>query len=173
MRNLETNSNGNASRNCWTIHRLVGCLVTLKCKIHRRSWPMKKAVKRAERNSWDREEVHGCNGFSVVAQKGQPAFGQFRISRCSFHPAGDRSFRDIETKHEQLAVDARCSPGWILGDHTEDEISNSFEIGFLQTFLLALEVNLQYKRKPARCLRCGGRALRRIPDLCGSFADHP
>lgn len=24
-----------------------------------------KAVKRAERNSWDHEEVHGCNGFSV------------------------------------------------------------------------------------------------------------
>lgn len=29
----------------------------------------------------------------------------------------------------------------------------SFEVGFLPTFLLALEINLQYKRKPARCQR--------------------
>ncbi len=25
-----------ASRNCWTIHKLVGCFVTLKCRIRRR-----------------------------------------------------------------------------------------------------------------------------------------
>ncbi len=29
----------------------------------------------------------------------------------------------------------------------------SFEVSFLPTFLLALEINLQYKRKPARCQR--------------------
>src|SRR6266853_4468954 len=29
-------SNGNASRNCWTTHRLVGCLVTLRCRMRRR-----------------------------------------------------------------------------------------------------------------------------------------
>jgi len=29
--------NGNASRNCWTIHKLVGCFVTLKCRMRRRS----------------------------------------------------------------------------------------------------------------------------------------
>ena len=28
--------NGNASRNCWTIHELVGCFVTLKCRMRRR-----------------------------------------------------------------------------------------------------------------------------------------
>src|SRR5258708_18272733 len=33
MTNLGADSNGNASRNCWTIHKLVGCLVTLKCTI--------------------------------------------------------------------------------------------------------------------------------------------
>src|ERR1700738_904450 len=37
MTNLGADPNGNASRNCWTIHRLVGCFVTLKCRIRRRS----------------------------------------------------------------------------------------------------------------------------------------
>src|SRR5690348_9620693 len=34
------NSNGNDSRSCCTTHRLVGCLVTLKCRIRRRPWLM-------------------------------------------------------------------------------------------------------------------------------------
>ena len=37
MTNLGADPNGNASRNCWTIHELVGCFVTLKCRIRRRS----------------------------------------------------------------------------------------------------------------------------------------
>ena len=28
--------NGNAFRNCWTIHKLVGCFVTLQCRMRRR-----------------------------------------------------------------------------------------------------------------------------------------
>ena len=42
IRNLEAESKGNASRNCWTIHELVGCLVTLKCRMRRRWWLMMK-----------------------------------------------------------------------------------------------------------------------------------
>jgi hypothetical protein len=30
MTNLGADPNGNASRNCWTIHKLVGCFATLK-----------------------------------------------------------------------------------------------------------------------------------------------
>src|ERR1700751_3269638 len=37
MRNLGADPNGNASRNCWMIHELVGCFVTLKCRMRRRS----------------------------------------------------------------------------------------------------------------------------------------
>src|ERR1700686_1205769 len=37
MMNLGADPNGNASRNCWTIHELVGCFVTLKCRMRRRS----------------------------------------------------------------------------------------------------------------------------------------
>jgi hypothetical protein len=37
MTNLGADPNGNASRSCWTIHKLVGRLVILKCRIRRRS----------------------------------------------------------------------------------------------------------------------------------------
>src|SRR5260370_15125063 len=42
MTNLGADPNGNASRNCWTIHELVGCCVILKCRIRRRSSLMTK-----------------------------------------------------------------------------------------------------------------------------------
>jgi hypothetical protein len=37
IRNRGEAPNGNASRNCWIIQPLVGCLVMLKCRIRRRS----------------------------------------------------------------------------------------------------------------------------------------
>src|SRR5262252_3433107 len=40
--NLGASPNGNASRNCWMIQLLVGCLVMLKCMMPRRSWLMTK-----------------------------------------------------------------------------------------------------------------------------------
>jgi len=42
IRNLGTDPNGNASRNCWTTQGLVGRPVTLKCRMRRRSWLMTK-----------------------------------------------------------------------------------------------------------------------------------
>ena len=83
-----------------------------------------KAVEHSESDRRNGEEIHSCNGFSVVAQKGKPSPGWLRIPRRSFHPAGDRSFRDIKTDHEQLAVDARCAPSRILGHHPEDQLPN-------------------------------------------------
>src|SRR6202007_717321 len=37
MTNLGADPNGNASRSCCTTHELVGCFVTLKCRMRRRS----------------------------------------------------------------------------------------------------------------------------------------
>ena len=45
MTNLGADPNGNASRNCWTVHRLFGWLVTLKCRMRRRSWLMHHRAK--------------------------------------------------------------------------------------------------------------------------------
>jgi len=41
-KNQRAEPKGNASRSCWTTQRLVGCFVTLKCRIRRRSWAMTK-----------------------------------------------------------------------------------------------------------------------------------
>ena len=66
-----------------------------------------KAIERAEGDRRNSEEGHRGNRFPVIAEKGKPALGRFRISRCPFHPTRDRSLRDIKTEHEKLALDAR------------------------------------------------------------------
>ena len=84
----------------------------------------KEAIEHTESNRRHGEEVHRRDGFPVISKKGEPAFGWLRVSRRSFHPPGNRSFRDIETEHEKFAVDARRSPGRILGSHPEDQLTN-------------------------------------------------
>src|SRR6267143_2884279 len=90
MTNLGADPNGNASRNCWTIHELVGCFVTLKCRMRRRIvTDDEKTIERAEGHRWNNEEVHRGNRFPVITEKGKPARGRLRISRCPFHPTRD------------------------------------------------------------------------------------
>jgi hypothetical protein len=72
-----------------------------------------EAVEHAERDRWDGEKVHRGDGFAMIAEKGEPTLGWLRIPGRSFYPTGDRSFRDIETKHEQFPMDAWRSPGRI------------------------------------------------------------
>src|SRR5258705_13214028 len=42
IRNRGADSYGKASLSCWTTYRLVGCRVTVKCRMRRRSWPGEK-----------------------------------------------------------------------------------------------------------------------------------
>ena len=65
-----------------------------------------KAVQHAKPDGGNRKEVHRGNRFLMVAQKGQPAFTSLAVPRRSFHPAGDRPFRDVEPQHQQFPVDA-------------------------------------------------------------------
>jgi len=81
-----------------------------------------EAVEHAERNRRDGEEIHRSDGFSMVTKKGEPTFRRFRISWRFAHPSGNGSFRNIETEHEKLPMNARCTPARVLGHHTEDEI---------------------------------------------------
>ncbi|PYT96728.1 MAG: hypothetical protein DMG38_22780 [Acidobacteria bacterium] len=60
----------------------------------------------------------------MVAKKGKPALGWFGMAGCTAHPAGDRSIGNIKTKHEELAMDARCAPRWIFNNHPEDQFWN-------------------------------------------------
>jgi hypothetical protein len=83
-----------------------------------------EAIEHAKGDRWHGEEVHGRNRFTVVSKEGEPAFGWLGISRRPFHPTRDRSLAEIKTEHKKLAVDARRSPGWILNNHPEDQLSN-------------------------------------------------
>ena len=53
-----------------------------------------KAIERAEGDRRNSEEVHRGNRFPVITEKGKPALGRLRISRCPFHPTRDRSLGD-------------------------------------------------------------------------------
>src|SRR6202035_6104649 len=70
---------------------------------------------------WDGEEIHRRNGLAMVSEERQPSFHGIWISWGSPDPSRDAPFRDIEAQLEQFAVNARCSPGRILGNHTEDQ----------------------------------------------------
>ena len=77
-------------------------------------------VQNTERERWDGEEVHRRNGLAMVSQERYPLLDGNRVSRGSPDPSRDTPFRDLETQLEQFAVNARRSPGRILGNHTED-----------------------------------------------------
>src|SRR5260370_24475111 len=83
-----------------------------------------EAVEHVESESRDREEIHRSDGFAMITQKSQPAFGGFWAPGCSPHPAGDGGFRYFEAEHKEFTVDAGCTPSWILRDHLEDQTTD-------------------------------------------------
>ena len=85
-----------------------------------------KAVEHAERDRWDREEIHCGDSFPMVVQKGKPTLSWLGISWRSFHPTGDRSLGEIKTEHEEFTMDARRTPRRIFGNHSEDQLTNFF-----------------------------------------------
>ena len=85
-----------------------------------------KAVQNTKRERWDGEEVHRRNGLRMVSEERQPSLCRIWISRGSPHPSRDTPFREIETQLEQFAVNARRSPGRILGKHSKDQGANLF-----------------------------------------------
>src|SRR6266853_1630638 len=78
-----------------------------------------EAIERAEGDRRNGEEVHRGNRFPVITEKGKPAPGWLRISRCPFHPTRDRSLRDIKTEHEKFAMNPWRSPRWVLNGHPD------------------------------------------------------
>jgi hypothetical protein len=83
-----------------------------------------KTIERAEGDRRNSKEIYRGNRFPVITEKGKPALGRLRISRCPFHPTRDRSLRDIKAEHAKLAMDAWRSPRWVLNDHPEDQFLN-------------------------------------------------
>jgi hypothetical protein len=62
----------------------------------------------------------------MVSEERQPSLHGIGISRSSPDPSRDTPFRELETQLEQFAVNARRSPGRILGNHTENQGADLF-----------------------------------------------
>lgn len=82
-----------------------------------------ETVQHSKRQSRHSEEVHRGDGFPMVAEKIRPSLCRLRAPRRSAHPAQDGAFRNIESEHRQLAVDAWSTPRRILGNQAEDELT--------------------------------------------------
>src|SRR5258706_9762769 len=125
-----------------------------------------EAIEHAEGDRRNREEVHRGNRFPVVAEKGKPARGRLRISRCPFHPTRDGSLRDVKTEHENLAMNAWRSPRWVLNTIRKINSRTSFDVCRRPTGLLTLEISFQYKRNPALCQRTTVSGVTAMRDCC-------
>src|SRR6516165_9279005 len=85
-----------------------------------------KAVQNTKRECWDGEKVHRRNGLAMVSEERQLLLDGICISRGSPDPSRDTPFLEIETQLEQFAVNARRSPGRVLGNHWKDQGANLF-----------------------------------------------
>ena len=94
-----------------------------------------EAVQKAERDGGYGKEVHGGDGFAMVAKKGQPTLRWFWVSGRAFHPAGDSSLRNIEAKHEELAMNARSTSCRILRYQAIDQVPDLFRDPFSANLL--------------------------------------
>jgi hypothetical protein len=80
-----------------------------------------EAVQDAKVQHWYGEEVHRCDNFTMIVQKGRPSFRRLRAPWRSPNPAQHRTLRNLEAKHLQLTVNSRCTPSLVLGHHAEDQ----------------------------------------------------
>src|SRR5215471_1665931 len=81
-----------------------------------------EAVQQAESCGRNGKEVHGGDGFAMVAKKSQPAPRRLWSSGRPFHPARDGSLGNVEAQHAELAMDARGAPSGVLLHHAVDQV---------------------------------------------------
>src|ERR1039458_7609748 len=83
----------------------------------------KVAVENTEGERRHGEEIHCCNRFPMVIQKGCPSLCRLRTPWRSPHPAQNSSLRNVEAQHLQFAMNAWRTPSPIVGNHPEDEFT--------------------------------------------------
>jgi hypothetical protein len=69
-------------------------------------------VERPKSNGWNREKIDGGDLGHVVADEGLPGL-RWR-SRSSHHVLGDSGFADVVSQLQQLTMDTRCAPEWVV-----------------------------------------------------------
>jgi hypothetical protein len=111
---------GNASTICCASHSAVGCRVTANQSSCRRQWPNTRNAK-LERQGWNQAEIDRRDGVCMVVQECPPRL-RWRPS-VPGHVFRDRRLGDLEPELEQLTMDARGAPQWILLAHPLDEFA--------------------------------------------------
>src|SRR4029450_2858827 len=112
---------GNASTICWPNHSAVGCRVTANHNSCRRPWP-----RTTKANSSSKVTV-GTTQRSIAAIAS--AWLRRNVLQCwmavlaSDHVRRNRRLGNFEPELQQLAMDSRGAPQWVLSAHTPDEIT--------------------------------------------------
>jgi hypothetical protein len=83
-----------------------------------------KTIQNTKPEGGDGEEVHRRYCLAMIPEERQPALREIWTSWGAPHPSRNTPFREIETQLQQFAVNPRCSPSRILGNHTEDQGAN-------------------------------------------------
>ena len=81
-----------------------------------------KHIKDLETKGGHGEEVDGDQLREMIVKEGAP--GLRRRLAAAQHVFADVALPDVDTKFEQLAVDAGCAPTGILPAHLADQISD-------------------------------------------------
>src|SRR5260370_23645076 len=91
-----------------------------RCMVPIETWPLAVSTcSSIKANGWNNEQVHGGDVRRVVTQEGAPSLG--RRSTSLDHVLRDAGLSDLEAELEQLAVDARRSPQWIVNTQVPDQ----------------------------------------------------
>src|SRR5260370_38955925 len=101
-----------------------------------------QAVQNTKLERWDGEEIQRHMAIAMVSEERQPSLRGIWIFRSSPDPPRDAPFRKIETQLEQLAVNARCSPSRMLGNHPENPGADLFA-DTLRSSYLAVSASLR------------------------------
>ena len=70
------------------------------------------------------EEVHRHHALQMIIEKRTPTLRRW-FSK-SHHALGNGWFGDLDAEFQQLTVNARCAPAWVVATHHSNQIANLF-----------------------------------------------
>src|SRR5271170_4742390 len=78
-----------------------------------------EGIEQVEANGRDNEQIHGGDVRRVITQKSTPSLA--RRSTPLDHVLGNARLGDFKPELEQFAMNARCSPQWVIDAHFPDQ----------------------------------------------------
>src|SRR5205809_785256 len=112
-------SHGKASRICCTVHSVVGCAVTAKWTIRRRSCASIRNTEDLKPDGRHREEVDRNHILHVVIEERLPGL-RWRPP-AAHHVFTHAGFADVDPEFQQFTMHLRSAPERIFAAHGADE----------------------------------------------------